>query len=140
MSGFIGSGPVGSLAIVDSIDNVSGLQTALDAKTTESYVDTQITAVVGAAPAALNTLQELGDALGDDANFAVSVTTSLAGKVDDSQVLTNVPASAVFTDTVYSKPSTEPISYVTGLQTALDDKYTEDDYIADEMVDMGWAR
>jgi hypothetical protein len=49
VSGLIGSGPVGSLSLVDSIDNVSGLQTALDAKTTESYVDTQITAVVGAA-------------------------------------------------------------------------------------------
>lgn len=31
--------------------------------------------------------------------------TALDGKVDDSQVLTNVPAGAVFTDTVYSHPT-----------------------------------
>jgi hypothetical protein len=31
--------------------------------------------------------------------------TALDGKVDDSQVLTNVPAGAVFTDTVYTHPS-----------------------------------
>ena len=29
---------------------------------------------------------------------------------------------ALFTDTVYSKPISEPISYITGLQTALDAK------------------
>lgn len=48
--------------------------------------------------------------------------TALNGKVDDSQVLTNVPAGAVFTDTVYSKPTSEPISYISGLQSALDGK------------------
>ena len=47
------------------------------------------------------------------------MTSLLNGKVDDSQVLTDVPANAVFTDTVYSKPANEPISYITGLQTAL---------------------
>ena len=31
--------------------------------------------------------------------------TALDGKVDDSQVLTNVPSGAVFTDTVYSHPT-----------------------------------
>lgn len=33
---------------------------------------------------------------------AATVTTALDGKVDDAQVLTNVPAGAVFTDTTYS--------------------------------------
>ena len=80
----------------------SEADTLLATKTTETYVTTQIDNLVGSAPGALDTLQELGDALGDDANFASTVTTSLAGKVDDSQVLTDVPASAVFTDTTYS--------------------------------------
>ena len=82
-----------------AISVITGLQTALDAKTTESYVDTQITNIIGAAPAALDTLAEIGDALNDDADFAGTMTTALAGKVDDSQVLTNVPSGAVFTDT-----------------------------------------
>ena len=82
-----------------TVSEVTGLQGLLDGKTTESYVNTQITNVIGAAPAALDTLTELAAALGDDANYAATVTTALAGKVDDSQVLTNVPSGAVFTDT-----------------------------------------
>ena len=33
--------------------------------------------------------------------------TALNGKIDDSQVLTNVPAGALFTDTVYTHPTTD---------------------------------
>lgn len=47
----------------------------------KSEVDQRITNVIGTAGAALDTLGELSDALGDDANFASTVTTSLAGKV-----------------------------------------------------------
>jgi hypothetical protein len=35
-------------------------------------------------------------------NFITGLQTALNGKVDDSQVLTNVPSGAVFTDTTYS--------------------------------------
>jgi len=59
-----------------------------------------------------------------------NLQTSLDGKVDDSQVLTDVPSGAVFTDTVYSKPSAEPISYITGLQTALNGKQASGSYLA----------
>jgi len=48
---------------------------------TETYVNTAITNVIGAAPSALDTLNELAAALGNDANFASTVTTSLAGKL-----------------------------------------------------------
>ena len=47
---------------------------------------------------------------------------ALDGKVDDSQVLTNVPLNAVFTDTLYSHPSQHSISMITGLQTSLNGK------------------
>lgn len=42
----------------------------------------QVNAVIASAPGALNTLDELAAALGDDANYAASITTALAGKVD----------------------------------------------------------
>ena len=105
-----------------SVSEITGLQGLLDGKTTETYVNTQITNVVGVAPAALDTLTELAAALGDDANFAGTVTNALAGKVDDSQVLTNVPAGALFTDTntVYSHPATHPASMLTGALPAID--------------------
>lgn len=45
-----------------------------------SAVDTRVQNVVGAAPAALDTLAELANALGDDADFAGTVTTALATK------------------------------------------------------------
>jgi len=41
----------------------------------------KIDALVGAAPGTLDTLQELGDALGDDPNFATTVTNSIAAKL-----------------------------------------------------------
>jgi hypothetical protein len=47
---------------------------------TESYVGTQIANLVDSAPATLDTLNELAAALGDDANFATTVTTSIATK------------------------------------------------------------
>jgi hypothetical protein len=47
---------------------------------TQSYVSTQINNLVSGAPGLLDTLDELAAALGDDANFASTVTTALAGK------------------------------------------------------------
>jgi len=46
----------------------------------------------------------------------------LNGKVANSRVLTDVPENATFTDTVYSAPSSRPISYITGLQGELDSR------------------
>ena len=43
----------------------------------------------------------------------------LSQKAETSQVLTNVPANAVFTDTIYTHPSQHSISLITGLQTEL---------------------
>ena len=47
---------------------------------TQSYVTTQINNLINGAPALLDTLDELAAALGDDANFASTITTSIAGK------------------------------------------------------------
>jgi hypothetical protein len=51
-------------------------------KAVRTYVLAQIAAVIDSSPGALDTLNELAAALGDDANFAASVTTALAGKAD----------------------------------------------------------
>jgi hypothetical protein len=48
---------------------------------TTSYVTTQINNLINGAPGVLDTLDELAAALGDDANFATTVTNSIAGKV-----------------------------------------------------------
>lgn len=53
----------------------------------------QVNAVIASAPAALNTLDELAAALNDDANFATTVTNSLAQKVNSFTPITNRTAS-----------------------------------------------
>ncbi|KAF0137276.1 MAG: hypothetical protein FD153_1725 [Rhodospirillaceae bacterium] len=89
------------------IADVTGLQAVIDGKASVSHthtpagigtvtladVDARIKTVVGAAPAALDTLKELADAFGNDANFAGKVTTQLAGKaaVKHTHVIADVP-------------------------------------------------
>ena len=48
---------------------------------TTAYVQTEIADLIASAPGALDTLDELAAALGDDANFATTVTNSLTGKL-----------------------------------------------------------
>ena len=47
----------------------------------KDYTDAQITALIAAAPGALDTLNELAAALGDDASFSTTILTALAAKV-----------------------------------------------------------
>lgn len=54
-----------------------------------------IAGVINSAPGALDTLDELAAALGDDANFASTVTTALAGKAADTAVVHNTGAETV---------------------------------------------
>lgn len=65
-------------------------QIATTAYVTNS-VSTAVSAVIDAAPSALNTLNELAAALNDDANFASTIATSLSSKASltGSEVLTN---------------------------------------------------
>ena len=112
---------------------------------TKSEVDTKVAGLVDSAPEALNTLNELAAALGDDPNFATTISTEIGKKANIADLATvatsgnyadllntptipvipdslpaeggnadtvngftveaNVPAGAVFTDTVYTHPS-----------------------------------
>lgn len=94
-----------------SIEDIGGLQSILDNKVdsvdlsgyaSTAYVDTAISNLVASAPGALDTLNELSAALGDDPNFATTITNALTGKADATH--------------------THAITDVTGLQTALDGK------------------
>jgi hypothetical protein len=55
-----------------------------------SQITTQVNALLGAAPAALDTLAEIDAAIGNDANFATTMTTALGNRVryDAAQTLT----------------------------------------------------
>lgn len=60
----------------------------------QAAAQTIVDALVAGAPAALNTLDELAAALADDASFAASVTTALAGKVSTGTLTTALAAKA----------------------------------------------
>lgn len=76
------------------INNIAGLESALGGKATLADITSAINALVGAAPGALNTLNELADALGDDPNFAATMTAALAGKAPlASPALTGNPTA-----------------------------------------------
>ncbi|MFR0654943.1 phage tail protein, partial [Pantoea sp. SIMBA_079] len=49
---------------------------------TTAFVQAALAALAGGAPAALDTLKELADALGGDANFSATVLNALAGKME----------------------------------------------------------
>jgi microcystin-dependent protein len=70
------------------LDGVTGsIQTQIDGKTTASYVDnavsTAVAGVIDTAPGTLNTLNELAAALGDDPNFATTITNLIAEKISN---------------------------------------------------------
>lgn len=103
-----------------SIAQITGLQTALDAKAplaspalsgsptaptatagtnttqiaTTAFVAAAIGALIDAAPGAMDTLNELAAALGDDPNFATTVTNALAGKLSAASNLSDLPNKA----------------------------------------------
>ena len=81
--------------VTDTELNAKGYQTA-------SQVNSAISALVDSAPETLDTLNELAAALGDDPNFATTITSQIARKANISH--------------------THKISDVTDLQTTLDEK------------------
>lgn len=78
---------------------------------TTAYADNAVATAIDAAPAALDTLNELAASLGDDANFAATMTTSLAGKLstdagavgtanisDDAVTIAKIADAAIVTE------------------------------------------
>ena len=70
---------------------------AISGYATTTYVDNKISNVVGAAPAALDTLIELANALGNDANFSTTVTSVLANKAN----VNAIPSLSGYATTIY---------------------------------------
>ncbi|EHO7603275.1 phage tail protein [Salmonella enterica subsp. enterica serovar Thompson] len=62
---------------------------------TTAFVKSAIAGMVGSAPAALDTLNELAAALGNDPNFATTMLNALAGKQPLDNTLTNLSGKDV---------------------------------------------
>jgi hypothetical protein len=101
----------------------------------KSYVDTQVAGVVDSAPAALDTLNELAAALGDDANFSTTTSTALGNRlrVDTAaQGLTGTQQANAITNLGITATKAE-LNYVDGvtsnIQTQLDGKQASGSYL-----------
>ena len=69
------------LVQTEGATQVAAVQAAAGNQLTQADIDTSISALVDSAPATLDTLNELAAALGDDANFSTTVTSSIATKL-----------------------------------------------------------
>ncbi|KHT34952.1 tail fiber protein [Pectobacterium carotovorum] len=63
---------------------------------TTAFVKAVVAALVNGSPAALDTLQELANALGNDPNFSTTVLNALAGKLAKDQNGADIPNAALF--------------------------------------------
>lgn len=69
------SGSYNDLSNKPTIPSIDGLATT-------NYVDSKVAGIVNSAPETLDTLNELATALGNDANFATTVSNQIGSKVD----------------------------------------------------------
>jgi hypothetical protein len=78
--------------LTDLIDDVTASTSTVYSSTkTDAQISAAVSALVDAAPGTLDTLNELAQALGDDANFATTINTALGNRVrfDAAQTLTD---------------------------------------------------
>lgn len=91
---------------------------------TKAELAAELAALVDAAPTTLNTLNELAAALGDDPNFATTITSQIAAKADavHTHAISAVTGLQTALDGKAALSHTHTIAQVTGLQAALDGK------------------
>ena len=79
----IASGTITAANLVSgTLDTLLNSYLTTNTYATQGYVTTAVNNLIDAAPASLDTLNELAAALNDDANFATTVTNSLATKLN----------------------------------------------------------
>lgn len=82
--------PAGTAALTDIVPAMNAGGTTTSKLTVSAILDL----LVDSAPGALNTLNEIAAAIGDDANYAATITAALAGKAS-----TTSPASIITSGT-----------------------------------------
>lgn len=88
--------PLSSPALTGKPTAPTAAQTANDTQlATTAFVKAAIAALVASSPAALDTLNELAAALGNDPNFATTMTNALAGKQPLDNTLTALSGKSV---------------------------------------------
>lgn len=129
-----------SAQVLELIDDLATTTTSVWSSTkTQAEIDAAVSSLIDGAPGLLDTLNELAAALGDDANFASTITTSIASKADDADVVKLTGAQTIADIKTFSSAPVVPdasfaIAKVSGLQAALDAKALASD-VGDTTVD-----
>ncbi|HIF9079946.1 TPA: hypothetical protein ACX6NP_000795 [Photobacterium damselae] len=89
---FDGSGNVTLQVTIPTLDDKADKVETL----TPAQIDARIHQLIGVAPDVLDTFEELAKALGNDPNFAATMSTELAKKANASEVYTITAADAQF--------------------------------------------
>ena len=89
----------------------------IDGLASETYVDNAVTGLVDSAPEALNTLNKLATALGNDANFATTISNQIGLKANSADLAT------VATSGSYNDLSDKPTIPTTTSQLTNDSNY-----------------
>jgi hypothetical protein len=82
-------------------------------------VNSAVAGVVDSAPAALDTLNELASALGDDANFATTVTNAIATKATTAIYTFTIAAADTWTDQTGYFTLAKTVSGITSSDTPI---------------------
>lgn len=104
--------------LIEDVVRLRAALTSIDAdifaRYTKTEVDQLVANLISDAPGALDTLNELAAALGDDPNFAATVTNQLALKADSSNVYSKAEADARY---VQGSTQTEMVFIATANQS-----------------------
>jgi hypothetical protein len=134
---------------LDQVDNTSDLdkpvstaqQLAIDAgvttaiSTSNTYTDNAIAEVVDLAPELLDTLKEISDALGGDANFATTVNNAIDQKVSKSGDTMTGALRLVDLTTIIEEPAVPTLPEHAANKQYVDDKADEVNSVVSYKVD-----
>ena len=102
-------------AITGNVEGLPTLDNVYTKAETNAKITEAVTELVNDAPEALNTLKELSTALGDDANFASTVTTSIASKADKKYGVYYVAGNTTGTAGTWTGTNSDITEYYDGL-------------------------
>lgn len=94
---------------------------------TDNAISTKVAEIVDAAPEALNTLNELATALGNDPNFAATVSAQIGAKANASEVYTTTQTDQAISSAVASKANSADVYTKSAVDTALSAKANTSD-------------
>lgn len=97
-------------------DTTTSTSTVWSSSKTNTKINDAVSALVASSPEALDTLKELADALGNDSNFAKTITDAIAAKAPT--------VSPTFTGSVTVPDGSFSLSKIEGLQAELNRRVT----------------